>query len=237
MRRYRVSISALLAGIAFFGVAFAAVVYPSPLAANAFYTLTVGMLLTGILGSVYSRGRSRAFWIGFSTFGWSYFLTVFGPQPISNTQANLVTEAILDILYPYAIPRTRPNAATIPPPAAPTPTVPLMTPKVSRLQFRPSGGARVILTGAFGAAVNLSDTPSTPWETWTTSDRLTQSDQTSPKMFLRIGHSIFCLLIAVIGGYLSRRFQETREGTDVGAVSGPPGSGRSSVTSRGAAPL
>jgi hypothetical protein len=194
MRRIRVSIAALLTGIALFGVTLTALIYPSPLAGNAFFTLTVGTLMTGLLGAVYSRGRKRAFWIGFSTFGWAYFLANYGPEPISNVASNLVTEGILEILYPYTIPHAESGDASVVPPALLPQPVPPMLP---------------------------GDPPSS-WETWTTSDRTTGSYYSSPRMFNRIGHSLFCLLFASIGGILARRFHENRERAEERAVPTPP---------------
>jgi hypothetical protein len=36
---------------------------------------------------------------------------------------------------------------------------------------------------------------------------MTQFNQSSPKMFQRIGHSVFCLIFAMFGGTLTRRFR------------------------------
>ena len=203
MRRFRVSIAALLAGIALFAVSFTTLIYPSPLVANAYHTLTLGILTIGILGAIYSRGRRRAFWVGFSTCGWAYFLAVFGPEPISHVGPNLVTESILDIIYPHTIPRSVAGAALIRPPApqaAPVSRLAMMTNWPGMIS------EKVILTeGLRGGGPPF--VPPTPWEIWTTPDRATQSIQKSPRMFRRIGHSMFCLLFALIGGYAARRFR------------------------------
>lgn len=46
--------------------------------------VTLGMLLTAIVGVCFGRGSTRAFWSGFAVFGWTYLLMVnwswFGAQ-------------------------------------------------------------------------------------------------------------------------------------------------------------
>ena len=215
MRRFRVSIAALLAGIALFGVAFTALIHPSPLWGNAFYSLTLGTLTIAVLAAIYGRGRRRAFWVGFSTCGWAYFLAIFGPEPISHAEPNLVTTAILDILYPYTIPRVVPGSAQAP---APTPSIA----SAKRLARTSAGGGMVVLAGAFGGG-GKAPVPPTPWEIWTTSDRTMMFTQARPKVFRKIGHSMFCLLFALAGGFLTQRFHELRERRELAAARISPG--------------
>ena len=204
MRRLRVSIAALLGGIALFGVAFTALIHPSPLWGNTFYSLTLGTLTIAVLAAIYGRGRRRAFWVGFSTCGWAYFLAIFGPEPISHAEPNLVTTAILEILYPYTIPRAVPGSAQAQAPA------PLIA-SARRVAKTHGDGGTVILTGAFGGGGKAPVVPPTPWEIWTTSDRTMMFNQARPKVFRKIGHSMFCLLFALAGGFLTQRFHELRE--------------------------
>src|SRR3954449_12967245 len=84
MRPFRISIAGLLGAVASMGVVIAAMIYPSRLAANAFYSLTLGTLTISVLAAVYHRAERRAFWVGFSSCGWAYFLAVFGPEPLSH---------------------------------------------------------------------------------------------------------------------------------------------------------
>ena len=166
MRRLRVSIAALLGGIALFGVAFAALIHPSPLWGNTFYSLTLGTLTIAVLAAIYGRGRRRAFWVGFSTCGWAYFLATFGPSSISHMESDLVTTAILDILYPYTVPRDPSGSAKVP-----APTRPIAPAK--RLSKTAGDGGKIVLTGAFGGGFPTFVRP-TPWETLTKSDRQPQ---------------------------------------------------------------
>jgi hypothetical protein len=217
MPRIRLSIATLLAGIALFGVAFTALIHPSPLWGNAAYSMTLATLTIAVLAAIYGRGPRRAFRVGFSTCGWVYFLAIFGPEPLSNFGSNLVTTAILDIFYPYTTPRIGGGAALTPArqlydevvddgsiilagafgggPAVPPPV-------------RETLMAQRVRAGAFGGVPAVP--PPTPWEIWTKPDRTTRFKQSSPLIYRQIGHSMFCLIFALIGGVLTRRFQQAR---------------------------
>jgi membrane protease YdiL (CAAX protease family) len=199
MRRFRISIAGLLVAVAVLGVAIAALVYPSPLAANAFHSMTLATLTIAVLAAVYHRGAKRAFWVGFSTCGWAYFLAVFGPEPLSHVGPGLVTTTILNVVYPYTVPSTV-AAAALDPVGSSTPSA-----RLYRRVVR--DGAKVVLTGGFGVLTGPPVPPPTPWEIWTRPDRMTQFNQSSPRMFQRVGHSLFCLIFAMIGGTLTRRFR------------------------------
>jgi hypothetical protein len=212
MRRFRISIAGLLGTIAVLGVAIAALIYPSPLAANAFYSLTLGTLTISVLAAVYHRAAKRAFWVGFATCGWTYFLAVFGPEPLSHVGPGLVTTTILNVLYPYTVPEA--DASTVLAPVSP----PNPRGNIVIRSVRPRG-ARTVLTGGFGVLTGPPTPPPTPWQVWTKPDRMTQFNQSSPKMFQRIGHSLFCLIFALIGGVLTRAFRASRD-RETAAASG-----------------
>jgi hypothetical protein len=215
MRRIRVSIAGLLVGIALLGVSLAALLHPSPLWGSVFYSLTLGTLTIFLLAAIFKRGPSQAFWIGFCSCGWAYFLAIFGPDPIAQLGPNLVTTAILDISYPFTIPREEVGASRISAPPYPT-SLRTSTARTAR------GGGTIILAGAFGG--NPPATFPTPWEVWTKPDRMTSfNNSTSPKMYRRIGHSIFCLLFASLGGFMARRFHEGRATIGTETSRGSPG--------------
>jgi hypothetical protein len=60
-------------------LAIAALRSPSDYWVSAMFSMTLGLLLTAVLGVVYRRGARRAFWLGFALFGWVYWLMSFGP--------------------------------------------------------------------------------------------------------------------------------------------------------------
>ncbi len=184
MRWFRTSIAGLLVAVALVGVAIAALIHPSPIVGNAAFSAILATLTIAVLTAVYRRGRARAFWVGFATCGWACFLAIYGPGMYSLIGQDLVITAILDIAYPYTVPTTGP-ATTFGPAGVMPPT--------------PFPGA---------------------WEVWTRPDRVTQYNMVdpskepfavSPKMFRRIGYALSCLMSALIGGVLTRRFHATRD--------------------------
>ncbi len=203
MTRIRVSIAGLLAGIGLVGITLAALINPSRLWGNFFYTLTIGTLLIAVLGAIYGRGPTRAFRVGFATCGLAYFLAIWGPSPISNVGDDLVTPGILDILYPLTLPKADPQ----PPTAGPAPGMPGVP---SRVRTSQSGGGMTVLVGAFGGGGAVAPSQ-TAWEEWTEPVRNMLFGKPVSGSFRRIGHSIFCLLFALLGGILTRRFQQERE--------------------------
>jgi hypothetical protein len=80
-------------------IGFAALRNPSDLYARLVYTATLIVLLSGILGSLFSRVRIRVAWVGFTLFAWSYFLNVVGrPEFGEGIQNGLVTTHLLSRL-------------------------------------------------------------------------------------------------------------------------------------------
>jgi hypothetical protein len=73
----RFSILWLMALVLLVAVGFAALGNPTELWASAIFTLTVGLLCYSVVGAMFLRGRRRAYWGGFATFGWVYLILVF----------------------------------------------------------------------------------------------------------------------------------------------------------------
>jgi len=199
MRRFRVSIAGLLAGIALFGVGFAALLHPAPLWRNGLFSITMATLTIAVLAAIYRRGPRRAFWVGFATCGWVYFLAIWGPAPVSNIGVHLVTRAILDIVYPFTLPAAGGQAASSPIDPVDSP------PRLARTR----AGGSIIFAGAFGGGGPPAPAQ-TAWQVWTTPDRsMRNSIQGSPQDFSQIGESLFCLVIATAGGVLTRFLHQT----------------------------
>jgi hypothetical protein len=77
--RPRFTIFTLLGLVGVFGVIFVALRSPSPLWAWTFFGLALVSLAASLVGSVFARGRRRAYWGGYAAFGWAYFAAVFAP--------------------------------------------------------------------------------------------------------------------------------------------------------------
>ena len=52
---------------------------------------TLGMLFASLLGVLYRRGQTKAFWVGSSIFGWAYLTLALGPLFISADGRHFVT--------------------------------------------------------------------------------------------------------------------------------------------------
>jgi hypothetical protein len=117
MTPVRFSIRNLLAAVLVLGLALAALQWNSPFVASAAYTLMLAALAMGLTGALCRPYPLRAFWIGFTVFGWFYaqaafprtgashasgagFAALLVPQTSSqNSQAEaplLVTEVLFD---------------------------------------------------------------------------------------------------------------------------------------------
>jgi hypothetical protein len=97
--RVRFSLAALLTAVLAIGVACAALRYASELWASAAFSRALVLLLGAVLGALFRRSASRAFWVGFALFGWAYLLLVFGPWFNSSVKPRLVTTRLITYLH------------------------------------------------------------------------------------------------------------------------------------------
>jgi hypothetical protein len=205
MRNLRFNIASLLGVILFFGVGFAALREANNLWESGLFTLTVGILLVGILLAVYRALARRAFWVGFTLFGWVYLALSLVPS----IEARLLTTKALGILGSRAHNANSAGIALfdydndgrmdlyVPNTAQPN----LVYRNLGNGTFQdvtagaglnPSGGQAA---GGDTILLNLS-TPLPPLGSIGANAR-----------FVRIGHSLVALVAAWLGGQLSRRLQ------------------------------
>jgi hypothetical protein len=64
-------------------VGLAAVASPSAFWEGTVFVLALLLLFAAIIGMIYRRGRDRAFWLGFSLFGWGFYLLCLTSSPVS----------------------------------------------------------------------------------------------------------------------------------------------------------
>lgn len=204
MRPHRVSILGLLVWVALLGVGLAALKSPSPLWSAFLFSVVLATLTLSVLAAVYRRARRRAFWVGFATCGWVYFLLTDGPVLTSQFEPYLFTTGFLQILHPLTLPPAPGPAAQRRSPPAPT---------VVFARGGPRSG-RAITVGGFGVPVP----PPSAWASWTEADRSVHISygpegglRGAPHPFMRIGHSLFCLLAALVGGLITRHLHATRD--------------------------
>jgi hypothetical protein len=173
MRSFRFSIAHLMLLIIIFGLGFAALHSPSALLASVWFSATLAALTLAVLAAVYRRGAQRAFWVGFASCGWVYFVLALGPWLHVVVGSFLVTTAALELLYPQITP---------PPPPGPAATITSVWSMWTALDL--SGGIKVSVGNVW---------------------------LMSSESFQRVGHSLFCLLFAQLGGVVTRRLAEQPE--------------------------
>ncbi len=105
MRRF--SVGGLLGFVGLLAVGLAALVNATAVWVGVVFTLTVGILLAGVLGWIL-RGRSGGAWVGLVVFGWGFFL--LGQMPGLEAHARLPSFAAAHWIYSKA------NAFPVQPP-------------------------------------------------------------------------------------------------------------------------
>lgn len=191
---FQFSIKALLGLVAFVALGCAALLNASQWWASGMFALTIALLLAAILGSVFRRGRSRAFWLGFAICGWVHVLLVLGPplqREISfrwqrDVQSQLLSTRLSEWAYVNLLPlvRTPPG-----PPPEPQPVVPNQGYSDSNV------GTVSLVIDKFSDVRTV--TPKTFYPEYTP--------------FLMVAHWLWTLVVALLGGLLACYLYATRE--------------------------
>ncbi len=185
MKRFRFNITSLLVVVLLVAVGFAALRESSDLWESGLFTLTLGVLLTSILLAIHRSGKRRAFWMGFALFGWIYL----GLTLMPSTESRLITTKAFGYLdskvprrsskvFTYLLSDIRWSAPST---------------KTPNLAFTPDGNQ----------IASASHGPVWVWDTAT--GKLLGGWSGTTENFVRIGHSLFALLMGWVGGQLSRR--------------------------------
>lgn len=93
------SLKGLLGAITLIAIGTYAMVNATPAWLSFVAVLTTFLLLTAIVGAIYSRGQRRAFFVGCCVLGWGYLLIAFAPGDYgriasSNSLLGVVAEAL-----------------------------------------------------------------------------------------------------------------------------------------------
>lgn len=92
------SLEWLLAVVAFVAYACAAMVYVTPEWATTTFSLAILFLLLGTVALCTCPRETRAFWTGFTVFGWAYFALPFAPW-FSSERSNLLTHDLINFIH------------------------------------------------------------------------------------------------------------------------------------------
>jgi hypothetical protein len=182
MRRFRSHVGSLIGFILICGIAFAALRESTDWWEKGTFTLIVLVLLGPVLLAIHRTGARRAFWLGFSLFGFVY-LSLSSIPPV---ESRLVTSKVLGFVYP----------------PIPGMNIPLVGPTNG-------SGSQGLLRDTI--ALSATGTQLGAWSNgsiWTwdaaTGTHFAWSRGT-PANFVKIGHTFIALLLAWLGGILSRR--------------------------------
>jgi hypothetical protein len=192
MTRFRFNIGTLLAVVVFLAVAFAALREATALLDGGVFTLTVAMLLAGVLLSVHRTGRVRAFWVGFALFGWTYLAASLIPT----VEPRLLTTKGLEYLDSKIPGRAVTFSVTLPTNNSGTPSN-----LVEHVISSPIRGAVIETMNSTIAYSTLAG-------------KALAGPFGSSENFVRIGHSLLALIVALCGGQVSRRLFLKAPGID-----------------------
>jgi hypothetical protein len=197
MSRIRFTIGGLLAAVLFAAVPIAALREATALWDSGVFTVTAGLLLGSVLLAVHRTGRRRAFWVGFGLFGWAYLLAGLKP-PVGSRL--LTTKAL--VYLDSKVPRETPAGLVV-------------------ADFDSDGDVDLLV--ANGSATNAATVGTSSgdvilWNSGTTLNLLPGPGGTT-EHFLRVGHSILTLVVATLGGLLSRSLRSSGHGPVVMAAS------------------
>ncbi len=176
MPRYRFSIRGMMIVILLLAMAFAGLRTPTRLWANVWYSMTLFGIAIAIPLAVAEHEGRRLFWIGFAVCGWVYFLIALAPWIEEQTGYRLATTTVLDVISPNV----------------------LDTKYLARIYIQTMQPPS-------------SPTRPTPWQVWNLTEypmapvwRHGYAELHAPLLYFRVGHSAFCLILAMLGGELTR---------------------------------
>jgi hypothetical protein len=223
------SVRALLAIVAFCALASVALVRASDVWASLMFSGALGVISLAVLAAILRRGAKQAFWIGFALFGWLYLWMAhwrsdpdvqFGPNVISwrmqqDETGSLATTKFLAYVYSRWLPTVR-----TPPAPQPTPTT-VSLPGYGGYGGAGGGGygqAGYGQTGYGGAGygapasrrvrVGYGATAAAPQPAPTPAP---VDDYPLQHNFTRVGHSLFTIMLAFLGGLVATWLYQTRD--------------------------
>jgi hypothetical protein len=202
MRLPRSTIRSLLGAVLLVSVALAALRTPTDAWDSGILGLTVLTLLTATLLTVHRTDPRWAYWLGFALFGWAYLI-----------------------------------ASLIPPIGSRLPTTQGLADLASRLSGQESASTflyRLLVSEDPGLpsppepmVADLSGAGATDWRySWMFTGAALPGPSGAPENFVRIGHSLLALIVALTGGRLSGWLYGKSHVQMAGDVDHPPDNGR-----------
>jgi hypothetical protein len=114
---FQFSIRKLLIGVTFTAVGIAALLNANSLWEGTVWGMVLYAMVAAVLLSHYREGASRAFWLGFAAFGWTYLAVFLTSQLPAQTQnwyrtdplryETLITTRFAHLAYEHLLPKSR----------------------------------------------------------------------------------------------------------------------------------
>lgn len=190
MRLPRFKIRSLLGVVVFVAIAIAALRAADDHWDSGTLGLILLILLMAILLAVHRTDRRRAYWLGFALFGWAYLIVTLVPQ-IGPRLPTTMGLAFIDSKIPG---RETTISAVV----------------ASTSAYNP------VQAGGYTPQV-YTPNQNNVWVWDARTGKLIAGSGGTTENFIRIGHSILALVLAFIGGHLSRHLYETGERPAPGA--------------------
>jgi hypothetical protein len=213
----RFSLRALLLAVPVVALGVSGFIFNLTWATSLIYTLCVAALLLAAVGALFARRERRLFWAGFAAFGWGYWFIAFehqAPKPTApmaysgipvhtnsalipaESQGRFITSEVLDWLTQH---------------------VTLSKRKGSRVMAQ--------WGNSYWPATIVENEGESYLVQWADGSSPSSTTSVMPYSFTsRIaGHSLFCLLFAIMGGAAALwLLSDRRENTNNAAVRAPP---------------
>ena len=185
MKRFRFSIASLIRFTLICGVAFAALKESNDWWEKGTFTLVVLALLSAVLLAIHRDGARRAFWIGFALFGLVYLSLSLIPP----VESRLISSQALGYVYSKLPGQNAPNIVL----TITTPGATAANSQNATIAFNSTGTQLATMNNGSVRVWNAATGKPLSW--W----------GGSPENFVKIGHTFIALLLAWLGGILSRR--------------------------------
>jgi hypothetical protein len=194
MRPVRFTIANLILLVAFAAVAIAALKESSHWWDSGLFTVTLASLVTATLLAVHRGRRARAFWGGFALVGSAYLVASLVPT----VEARLLTTLGLNFLE-----AKRPGRGAV---------------SFTTVFVQQNGNPTPLLNGGSTTVANQTIILNSP-QPMSGTARFTLTSfaavpGSTPEDFIRVGHSLIALILAFLGGHLSRLLHASRAGRD-----------------------
>lgn len=206
MKRFRFHLGSLVTLVLVLGIGLAALRESNAIWDSSIFSVAVGVLSMTVLLAIHRTEKKRAFWIGFALFGWVHL----GLSVVPSIEPRLITTkglAYLDSKVPgrstiiYATINRGIGSGTG------NNQVTNVTYALDGMQLEASGD------------VVLAIRESATGKLLTATGRLLGGWSGTTENFVKIGHSLFALLLGWLGGQLSRRlYRSSRSSEPTSAV-------------------